>query len=101
MHESVRLRRILVEERPELQYVDEAGYSRGLHYDRPLEADLQVFTSLRLANAELLERLSEADWQRFGVHSLTGRHSVEDWLLKTAEHAHDHAAQICAPRQLI
>lgn len=49
---------------------------------------------MRLVNAELLELLDGADWQRFGIHSVTAPHTVEDWLVKTAEHAHDHAAQI-------
>jgi len=94
LHEAVRLRRILVEERPELLYVDEAAYARRLHYNRPVAASLQVFVAARVVNAELLELLEEADWQRFGMHSVTGRHSLEDWLVKTAEHGHDHAAQL-------
>jgi hypothetical protein len=62
--------------------------------DRPLEASLDALSAARRSTAELLDRMSEADWQRSGTHSESGRYSAERWLEIYAEHAHEHAEQI-------
>jgi hypothetical protein len=49
---------------------------------------------VRESSAQILDRLSESDWQRAGTHSESGPYSVEDWLTIYAAHGHDHAAQI-------
>jgi hypothetical protein len=43
---------------------------------------------------QLLQFLSDEDWQRAGTHSESGRYTLEDWLRIYAAHAHNHAAQI-------
>jgi hypothetical protein len=90
----LRLRRLLAEDRPTIAGYDEEEYARRLHYDRPIESSLQVLRAVRASSAELLEALSEAEWAREGMHSESGRYSVDDWLEIYATHAHDHAAQI-------
>jgi hypothetical protein len=47
-----------------------------------------------IANVALLERLAGDEWRRAGTHSIEGSYSVEDWLHKMSQHAHDHAAQV-------
>lgn len=94
MTSAIRLRRLLVEDRPVIHGYDQDAFARKLHYDRPHEASLELFRYARLATAELLERLSEADWLREGTHSESGRYSVETWLTIYGEHAHKHARQI-------
>jgi hypothetical protein len=91
---SIRLRRLLAEERPRIDGYDEAEFARRLYYDRPIEASLDVLAAVRRASAEILDRLSEAEWAREGTHSESGRYSVEIWLEIYAAHAHDHAEQI-------
>ena len=44
--------------------------------------------------AQILDRMSEDDWQRAGTHTESGPYSVEKWLTIYAAHGHDHAAQI-------
>ena len=94
MTSAVRLRRLLAEEKPEIQGYDQEEFARRLHYERPYESSLELFRYARLATAELLELLEPADWLREGSHSESGRYTVETWLRIYAEHAHKHARQI-------
>ena len=90
----VRLRRLLAEDQPLIAGYDEEEFARRLYYDRPIAASLEVFRAVRRASAELLERLTDAEWARAGTHSESGRYDVEEWLRIYAAHAHDHADQI-------
>jgi DinB superfamily len=100
MTSAIRLRRLLVEDSPEIPAYDEEAFARRLHYaDRPLEAALDALSAARRSTLEILERMTEDDWQRQGTHSESGRYSVQDWLEIYAAHAHDHAAQISALRR--
>ena len=90
----IRLRRLLAEDGPVIQGYDEAEFARRLWYDRPISVSLEVFRAVRLSSAEILERLTAADWLRAGVHSETGAYTVETWLQLYAAHAFDHAEQI-------
>jgi DinB family protein len=94
MTSGVRLRRLIVEDNPVIQGYDEADFAMKLTSDRPIASSLEVMRSVRESSAQILERLSEADWQRTGTHSESGPYSVEDWLTIYAAHGHDHAAQI-------
>jgi hypothetical protein len=91
---TIRLRRLIAEPEPLLQAYDEAEFARRLHYERPIETSLAVFGAVRTSNLELLETLSEDEWQRTGMHSDDGPYSVETWLRIYAAHGHDHAEQI-------
>lgn len=91
----VRLRKLLAEPAgTTIQAYDEAQWARALHYDRPVAADLAVFRAVRESSAELLDRITDADLARAGVHTEAGRYTLEDWLATYVEHAHVHAAQI-------
>src|SRR6185436_710226 len=48
----------------------------------------------REATAELLDRLTEAEWAREGTHTEHGRYGMDTWLNIYSAHAHDHADQI-------
>jgi hypothetical protein len=96
---TIRLRRLLAEERPEIAAYDEELFARKLHYDRPIGSSLELLQSVRNANGELLEWLTEEEWARAGTHSDQGLYTVEDWLRIYAAHAHDHAAQMLQARE--
>ena len=98
MTAAVRLRRLLAEERPEIVGYDQDEFSRKLHYDRPHEASLELFRSVRESTGELLDRMQPADWLREGTHSEVGRYTPEVWLTIYGEHAHKHARQIRTAR---
>ena len=97
---AIRLRRLLVEDRPLIPNYDEEEYARRLFYDRPIATSLEVLRAVRRSTAEIVERLTEDQWQREGTHSVSGRYTVEGWLEIYAAHAHDHAAQIRRARQV-
>jgi DinB family protein len=94
MTAAVRARLLIAVDRPQISGYDQDEFARRLHYDRPMEASLEVFKAVRRSTAELLECLSEAEWQREGTHSEHGRYTLERWLEIYAAHAHTHAQQI-------
>lgn len=92
---AIRLRRLLVEDAPVIQGYDQEEYARRLDYQsRPMEPALRAFEAARSTTAQLLDVMTDADWQRVGVHSESGRYSTARWLEIYSAHAHEHAAQI-------
>ena len=98
MTSAIRLRLLLAAPTPSIAGYDQDEFARRLHYDRPIEASLEAFKAARRSTAELLDRMSDADWLREGSHTEVGAYSVERWLEIYAVHAHDHAAQITVAR---
>src|SRR5258706_14062657 len=94
MMSAMRLRRLIAEESPVIHGYDEATFAEKLTSDRPIAPSLEAMRYARESTAQILDRLSEADWQRIGTHSEIGPYSVEKWLTIYAAHGHDHAAQI-------
>ena len=91
---AIRIRRILVEDDPLIQNYDQDEFARLLHYDRDPAISLALFAAVRASTAEILYRMSDADWLRRGTHSEAGAYSAEDWLRSYGVHAGDHADQI-------
>jgi hypothetical protein len=93
---AVRLRQLLAEDDPTIQGYDEELYARTLHYDRPIDTSLAVIRAVRAATSEVLDLLTDADFDRTGTHTESGPYSVLTWLELYATHCHDHAHQIVA-----
>jgi len=98
MTSAIRLRLLLATDRPSILGYDQDEFARRLHYDRPIEASLDALKAARRTTGELLDRMTEAEWQREGTHSEVGRYTVERWLEIYAMHAHKHAEQILVAR---
>lgn len=94
MTSAIRLRRLIAENRPLVQGYDQEEFARRLYYDRPIHASLEALRSARETTAQILERMTEAEWAREGTHSESGRYTVLRWLEIYAQHAHNHADQI-------
>ncbi len=95
MMSAIRLRRLLVEDNPAIQGYPEAVYAERLVYNsRDIAPALEAFKAARATTVQLLERMTEEDWQRKGTHSESGAYGSEIWLRNYAAHAHDHAGQI-------
>ena len=94
MMSAIRIRRLLTEDEPIIHGYDEATFARKLASDRPIEPSLEAMRWARETSAQLLERMTEEDWDKVGTHTESGPYSVQDWLTIYAAHAHDHAAQI-------
>lgn len=102
MAAAIRLRKLLNEERAEIQNYDEAAYAVRLKYnERDIKPALEAFRGARAITAQLLRILTEDDWQREGTHPEHARYTVEDWLRIYAAHAHNHAAQIRRLREAL
>jgi hypothetical protein len=98
MTSAIRLRMLIAVDNPTIYGYDQDEFARRLHYDRPLDASLEAFKAARRSTAELLERLSESEWQREGTHTEHGRYDVARWLEIYGAHAHQHADQIKVAR---
>ena len=92
---AIRLRRLLAEESPVIQGYDQDAFAVRLKYnERDMAPAMEAFRSARETTLQLLNLMSEEDWQREGVHTENGRYTPEIWLTIYAAHAHNHAAQI-------
>ena len=98
MTAAIRLRRLLVEDRPAIAGYDQDEFARRLFYDRPHEPSLEAFRYARETTAAILDRLTPDQWLREGTHSEAGAYGVEKWLEIYAAHAHKHAHQIRVAR---
>lgn len=95
MTSAIRLRMLIASPNPSIVGYDQEEFARKLYYtDRPIEASLDAFSAARRSTAEILDRMSEAEWLREGTHSEHGRYTVLKWLELYAAHAHSHADQI-------
>jgi hypothetical protein len=97
---AIRLRLLLATDHPMITAYDQDAFARRLFYDRPIEASLAAFKAARETTGEILDRLSESDWQREGTHSEVGRYAVTTWLEIYSAHAHAHAEQIRRARSM-
>ena len=92
---AIRIRRLLAEERPVIQGYDQDEFATRLRYnEREMEPALEAFRSARSTTTQILNLMTEADWNREGEHSESGRYTPEHWLAIYAAHAHNHATQI-------
>jgi hypothetical protein len=95
MTSAIRLRRLIAEDQPLISGYDEELFARTLFYtSRPIVPSLAAFKAARETSADILDRLSEAQWARGGSHSESGPYGVETWLKIYTSHAHDHADQL-------
>jgi hypothetical protein len=99
MTSAVRVRLLLASDRPQIAGYDQEEFARRLHYDRPIDASLAALKAARQTTADILDRISEADWAREGTHSEHGRYGMDTWLGIYGPHAHDHADQIRRARE--
>src|SRR5262245_8372136 len=90
-----RLRRLLIEDNPVIQGYDQDEYARRLRYQsRPMAPALEAFKAARATTAQLLDTMTDGDWQRAGTHTESGPYVAEQWLEIYAGHGEVHAQQI-------
>lgn len=98
MESATRIRRLLAMREPTILGYDEKAFA-SLATDRPIGPSLEAMRWARESTSQLLERMTEDDWNRVGRHTESGRYGAEDWLRIYAAHAHDHADQIRHARE--
>jgi hypothetical protein len=90
-----RLRKLLVEDNPVIQGYDQDQFAARLRYnERDMAPALEAFRLARETTMQVINLMTEDDWQRAGTHTESGPYTTEDWLVIYAKHAHNHAAQI-------
>lgn len=93
MESATRIRRLLALREPTILGYDEKAFA-SLATDRPIGPSVEALRWARESTSQLLDRMTEEDWQRVGTHTESGRYGTEDWLRIYAAHAHEHAGQI-------
>jgi hypothetical protein len=94
MTSAIRLRLLVAENHAVIRPYDQEEFARKLYYDRPIASSLLAFQAARMATAELLDRMSDADFEKQGSHPEHPSYGVDRWLQVYADHAHNHADQI-------
>ena len=94
MTSALRVRRLIAEELPEIFGYPEETWAERVYYDRPIELSLAAFEIARASTVPILRRMTDAEWQREGIHDEIGRYTPEIWLEIYVNHAKDHAEQI-------
>ena len=99
---AARLRKLLVEDNAVIQGYDQDQYASKLRYnERDMAPALEAFRLARETTLQLVDLMTDDDWQRAGTHTESGRYTTEDWLKIYAAHAHNHAAQIRRLREAL
>ena len=102
MTAAIRLRLLVVQERPVIQGYDQDEFAIRLRYnEREIGAALAAFLAARATTVEVLERMTAEQWARQGWHTEAGLYGPERWLTIYAEHAHKHAGQITHLREAL
>lgn len=96
---STRIRLILAGEEPPIFEFDEGTWKRKLHYLwRSPEAAIALFDQLRFTTLEVLRQLDTKSWDRCGIWPDGERVTVAGLIVRGANHAEEHSAQIQALR---
>lgn len=91
---SVDLRRILVEDVPDLLPWDEDAYAATTLYDvRPAGDALTLVLASRNLNIRLLASLAPEQWTRTGRHAEDGEIDVAAWVAGASAHLKEHVLQ--------
>jgi uncharacterized damage-inducible protein DinB len=99
---SDRMKRVIAEENPTLIGYDETAFARGLFYEA-LDAGLAagVFAKNRQLTAEILRRVPEEAFDRFGTHSERGRVKLAQLVQGMVEHLEHHLKFLTEKRRLL
>lgn len=93
-----RIRRLIAEPEGTLiqSYDEDAwGSSAVLGYSTlPIDFSVRVFSAVRASSLIMIERLTEADLLKSGIHSESGHFTIEKWCRSYTAHPLDHVGQI-------
>lgn len=91
----MRIRYLVAEATPVIVGYDQDNWARVFDYhSHPIEPALATVEAVRANTLPLLHRLTEADWQKAGTHTESGRYTSTNWLHSYGEHLEVHSRQI-------
>lgn len=79
---------------PLVPYDQELWNTLGSYGSRHVLESLSLFRLLRENNLRMLDRLSEEQWERYGMHAERGRMTVRELVQQIAGHDLNHLEQI-------
>jgi uncharacterized damage-inducible protein DinB len=99
---SDRMKRVIAEANPTLIGFDETAFVRALFYEA-LDAELaaEVFAKNRMLTAEILRRVPEESFDRFGTHSERGRITLTQLVQGMVDHLEHHLRFLREKRRLL
>jgi len=95
VHRGVRVRRILAEDRPNIEPLDQDAWANALHTtERDVTYSLETYTTNRHSILEILRLASEAALSRTYQHNVFGRMTLGALMDHTTHHDLAHLRQI-------
>jgi len=95
IHFAARFLRIITEENPEIQSYDESLYVNKLNYqNRDVRKSIQTIETVRNQLGELLNNLSEQDFNRPAKHTEKGQITLADLIGYCNNHIKNHLDQV-------
>ncbi len=92
---AFRIRQVVVEDRPLMQGFDQGRWADEFAYaDEELEESLRLLAALRRRNLRFFRALTDAQWERCGVHADRGPESLRDIARLLAGHDLRHLGQL-------
>ncbi|MBS1832030.1 MAG: DinB family protein [Acidobacteria bacterium] len=92
---TVRLRQVIAEDKPLIQWHDEKLWAvRTDYHRRKPSVALETFRRLRAENYDLLKELPDEAWPRVGVHAKTGEKTLLELVRMLTEQSEAYARQL-------
>jgi uncharacterized damage-inducible protein DinB len=99
---SDRMKRVIAEETPTLIGFDETAFARALFYDALDAATAaDVFAKNRRLTSEILGRVPEEAFERFGTHNERGRVTLTQLVQGMVDHLEHHLRFLREKRRLL
>ncbi|TAK67066.1 MAG: hypothetical protein EPO24_00905 [Bacteroidetes bacterium] len=90
-----RLRMIIAQSGTAIQAYDEKKWAAAFRYEKiNWKHSLELFATLRKSNVSILESITKAQWNHFGMHEERGKESVERIVQMYAGHDVNHVKQV-------
>ena len=90
-----RIRRILAEDRPTLEFYATHNWSADRYRPaEPLADILAEFARAREAGLQLMRGMAPDDWARIGFHPPSGWRTAQWWAERMYAHSQEHLAEI-------
>ena len=95
MHFAIRIREVLVHDKPILSVFDEELYAEKLEYQRrPIEPALLLIKSIREETSDLLIGVPDDAWARTGIRTDGTSFTLSQLVKKSTDHAQEHIEQL-------
>jgi uncharacterized damage-inducible protein DinB len=97
-----RMKRVIAEDEPVLQYADPGRYVAALVYqERDAAEEVALIGLMRRQMARILQAQAAEAWKRVGIHSREGERTLAQLVRKAIDHLEHHLGFIREKRLLV